>query len=242
MQFSLIIPAYNEQDLIESALDPIADFLGKHFQNSEIIVVDDGSTDNTGVILDRIAQKHTWNVSFKVLQNAENRGKGYSVQKGMLAAGGEVRVFMDADLPFHLDALLKMYELIDDGYDLVIGDRNHAQTRRVDVSPLRIFAGKVYSSFIRLLIKDGITDTQCGLKGFSASSAALIFNRTTIPGFGFDVEVLRIAQKHNLKIMRIPVDMIRNRKESKVHILRDSVRMLFDLARIRHRERKGQYD
>ena len=236
------MPAYNEQDLIKSTLTPIAEFLSANIASSELVVVDDGSKDKTGAILEKFAKDNPENLEIKILRNNGNIGKGYSVRRGMLSAGGGVRAFMDADLPFHLDALTTIFDLISANSDIVIGDRNHAQTRRAAVSPLRILAGKIYSSFIRLLISGGITDTQCGLKGFSASAAEMIFNRTTISGFGFDVEVLRIAQKHDLKIKRIPVVMGTNRTESKVHILRDSVRMFFDLARIWIRERKGLYD
>lgn len=242
MNISLIVPAYNEEALILSTLEPIIRFLSKSYASSEIIVVDDGSTDDTGVILDEYAAGHFKNVSIHVLHNDGNRGKGFSVQRGMLAADGDVCVFMDADLPFELEALKIITDLVTSGAHLVIGDRNHDRTELVKINPIRVLAGRTYGAFVRLLISGGITDTQCGLKGFSAHAARLIFKRTTIPRFGFDVEALRIAQKHKLSIERIPVVMVKNRMESKVHIVSDSLQMLLDLYRIWRNERQGLYD
>jgi len=242
MDLSLIIPAFNEQELITSSLEAMAGYLQDHFGSSEIIVVDDGSTDETWAILNAFSKKDFGSISLKALSNLNNQGKGFSVRRGMLAAQGHIRIFMDADMPFDLQAIGEISTLINSGADIVIGDRNHENTSHATISKMRAIAGRIYSSLIQLVIHGGISDTQCGLKGFSATAADLVFKRTTIEGFGFDVEVLFVAQKHKLEIARIPVIMNENRVESRVQILKDSLKMLLDLGRIRWRGFKGIYD
>ena len=169
-------------------------------------------------------------------------GKGYSVRTGMLASSGDIRVFMDADLPYNLDLLLEIQSRLLNDADVVIGDRNNPQSKLIDIHKLRKIAGRIYSAFVQILIKGGITDTQCGLKGFSAESALVIFSRGRINGFGFDVEVLRIAQKYGLSISKLPVEMINNRADSRVQLFQDSLLMLWNLILIRTNQLFGYYD
>ena len=153
-----------------------------------------------------------------------------------------MRIFIDADLPFRLEVIKEIHKRITDGNDIVIGDRNNLESELMNVHPIRKLAGAVYSAFVQLLVSGGITDTQCGLKGFSAKAAQFIFSRTTINGFGFDVEVLRIGQKHSFSISRLPVRMENNRLDSRVHLVKDSLIMLWNLVVIKRNEIIGLYD
>ena len=242
MSISIIVPAYNEERLIGSTIEAIRQYLVENFYNGEIITINDGSTDHTRAVIETLITSNSTKISLKLLNNEENQGKGYSVRRGMLASSGNVRIFMDADLPFNLDILQDIHTRILSNFDIVIGDRNNPQSILVDVHPIRKVAGKIYSLFVQMVIADGITDTQCGLKGFSAASAQFIFSKTRIDGFGFDVEVLRIAQKHALSITKIPVEMINSRLDSRVQLIKDSLLMFWTLIVIRTNELFGYYD
>jgi dolichyl-phosphate beta-glucosyltransferase len=242
MSISIIVPAYDEECLIGSTIDAIQSYLILNNMDGEITIINDGSTDKTRTIVEGKIASNKTRISLKLINNNENQGKGYSVRKGMLASSGEIRVFMDADLPYNLNLLLEIRSKILNGSDVVIGDRNNPQSKLIDIHPLRKIAGRIYSAFVQLLIKDGITDTQCGLKGFSAESAQIILSRTRINGFGFDVEVLRIAQKHAMTISKVPVEMINNRADSRVQLIQDSLLMLLNLILIRTNELFGYYD
>ena len=242
MNISIIIPAFNEELLIESTVESISEFLEKNFDDSEIIIVNDGSTDNTKSIIENLIAKNNGKINLKLVNSKRNRGKGYSIKQGMIQSTGEVRVFMDADLPFSLVVIKKIFKRIMNGSDIVIGDRNNPKSELVNVHPVRKLAGNVYSVFVRLVVSGGITDTQCGLKGFSDEAARFIFSRTTIDGFGFDVEVLRIGQKKPFSISRLPVRMVNNRLDSRVHLIKDSLLMLWNLVVIKKNEIIGLYD
>ena len=242
MNLSIIIPAFNEELLIESTVESISEFLEKNINDSEIIIVNDGSTDNTKSIIENLIAKNNGKINLKLVNSKRNRGKGYSIKQGMIQSVGEVCIFMDADLPFNPVVIREIFKRIMNGSDIVIGDRNNPQSELVNVHPVRKLAGIVYSVFVRFVVTGGITDTQCGLKGFSDEAARFIFSRTTIDGFGFDVEVLRIGQKKRLSISRLPVRMLNNRLDSRVHLIRDSLLMLWNLVVIKKNEIIGLYD
>lgn len=242
MTISIIIPAYNEELLIESTVGSISEFLVENFNEGEIIIVNDGSTDRTQAVLENLIAKNSGKINLKLINNKQNRGKGYSIKQGILQSVGKVRVFIDADLPFKLVGIREIHKRIMNGDDIVIGDRNNPESELMNVNPIRKLAGTVYSAFVQLLVSGGITDTQCGLKGFSDKAAQFIFSRTTIDGFGFDVEVLRIGQKHSFSISRLPIRMENNRLNSRVHLVKDSLLMLWNLVVIKRNEIIGLYD
>jgi len=235
---SVVVPAYNEQNWIELTLQSLADYLQKEFKTWEILVVDDGSQDETRVICEQLSSQIP-NLTY--LRNEPNAGKGYSVRRGMLAATGAIRFFMDADMPFELDILQTMVKELETEQDVVIGARDLPGSTLIGVPFIRFLAGQIFSLLVRLFAIKGISDTQCGLKGFRAGAAEAIFSRTTINDFGMDVEVLFIAQRLGLRITRIPVRMTGFRGDSRVHLLKDSLNMFFELLLIRWNALRGLY-
>ena len=235
---SVVIPAYNEQNWIELTVQSLADFLGKEFKTWEMIIVDDGSSDNTQEICKQFTQKIK---NLKYLRNTKNSGKGFSVRRGMQAASGEKRFFMDADMPFELDVILTMQHALETECDITVGARDLPGSTLIGVPFIRFLAGQIFSLLVRLFAVKGISDTQCGVKGFRAQAAEAIFSRTTINDFGMDVEVLFIAQHLGYRIQRIPVRMTGFRGDSRVHLLKDSANMFLELLLIRWKALRGLY-
>jgi len=237
-EISVVIPAYNEEHWIELTVRSLADYLPKLTSSWEILVVDDGSEDGTGQLCQQFVQAMD---EFVYLRNQHNSGKGYSVRRGMLAARGKLRFFMDADIPFELDIFQTMRQALDTKNDIVIGARDLPGSTLIGVPFIRFVAGQVFSLLVGLFAVRGISDTQCGLKGFRAAVAEDIFSRTTIDDFGMDVEVLFIAQHLGYRIVRIPVRMTGFRGESRVHLFKDSLNMFFELLLIRWNALRGVY-
>jgi dolichyl-phosphate beta-glucosyltransferase len=235
---SVVVPAYNEQNWIELTLRSLSDYLQQEFKRWEILVVDDGSQDETPQICENLSRQ---NDKMIYLRNEKNSGKGYSVRRGMQTAKGDVRFFMDADMPFELDILPVMVKALETDQDVVIGARDLPGSTLIGVPFIRFVAGQAFSLLVRLFAIKGISDTQCGLKGFRADAAEAIFSRTTINDFGMDVEVLFIAQRLGLNITRIPVHMTGFRGESRVHLIKDSLNMFFELILIRWNALWGRY-
>lgn len=239
---SIIIPAFNEQKLIGVTIENLINYLEEKFPLSEIVLVDDGSTDDTVSIVQEKYQKLKARTLIRICENGENVGKGYSVKKGMLRAHGEIRLFMDADMPFELDVLPQIIQSINQGIPIVVGARDLPGSTLVNVPFLRFIAGQVFSLLVQLFAFKGISDTQCGLKAFRAEAAQKIFSLITLNDFAFDVEALFIARKLGYEIKRVPVRMTGFRGDSRVHIIKDSLMMFVDLLRIRLNNLKGLYN
>jgi len=230
---SLIIPAFNEQNRITKTLREIDEYLRKKQFSYEILVVNDGSRDNTLVVLERLKDKIK---NLKILSYEQNRGKGFAVKFGMENAKGKIRVFTDADNSTSIDHLEKMLPEFERGYDLVIGTRDkrdHPEARQVFPQPKwRIFLGDCFNLLVQAILGLwGFWDTQCGFKGFTEKAVSLIFPKCKIERFAFDPEILILAKKNKLKIKKIPV-LWKNDPESKVK-LKSVFNMLKDLLRIR---------
>jgi len=224
---SLIIPVYNEEERISRTLEKVLDFFQRNNFRYEIVVVDDGSTDNTLAELERFPN------DINVISYQPNRGKGAAVRKGMLSARGEIRVFSDADLSTPIYEIIKLIDKINLGADICIG------SRALDPSLIKLhqpfyreFMGKTFNKFVKALVMKGIDDTQCGFKAFTAKAAELIFSKAKIDGFSFDVEILYLAKKLGLRIEQVPVEWYNDRR-TKVHPIRDSIEMFLELFRIR---------
>jgi dolichyl-phosphate beta-glucosyltransferase len=238
---SIVLPAYNEQELIAHTLDDLSYFLGPRFEHHELIVVDDGSSD------DRARVAAAWRggaqSQLHVLQNGRHQGKGAAARRGVLSSKGEVVVVMDSDLPYELHTLGTFIESLQNGHDLAIGSRVLPGSFVHSVPAVRLVAGKVYSWLIQMVLFRGVADTQCGFKCFTRRAAEAIFPRLTIPGFGFDAEALFVAHKLRFAIELVPVRMAsERRRSSSVRLFRDSMCMFGDLLTIRWNYWRGIYD
>jgi dolichyl-phosphate beta-glucosyltransferase len=236
-ELSVIVPAYNEEDLIAGTLDAIHDFLAARRESFEIVVVDDGSRDRTVQLVEQWGK--TKNV--RLLVNEKNMGKGFSVRRGVEESRGEFLIFIDADLPYELDAIDGFLRALRSGSDLAIGSRVLPGSAVKGVPAARFFAGQVFSWMVQAFLFLGIRDTQCGFKSFKSNAAREIFRRLTISGFGFDVELLYIARKLKYRIQPVAVRMIHHRLGSRVRLVGHSLEMLNDLFVIRSNDLRGKY-
>lgn len=230
IDISVIIPAYNAASIIARSVGTVDEYLGRNFASHEIIVVDDGSDDETPEILRSLAEKVP---ALRVVALPENRGKGRAVRSGMLAASGDVRAFTDADLPYSLKAIKVAAQLIaGGGFDLVVGDRTLPGSNYYsNVSLLRRVVSRTLSFVTRLMLTGEQFDTQCGFKAFRGEVAEALFSLTRVDDFAFDVEILYIALHYNLPIRRIPVRFT-PRGGSSVRLAHDVPRMLRSIVRL----------
>lgn len=235
IRLSLVIPAYNEEQRIGDTLRLAQAYLSRQAYQSEIIVVDDGSQDRTAVLVQTVFP------DVRVISYERNRGKGYAVKTGMLAATGEYRVFCDADGSTRIEEVGKFWPRFEAGADIVIGSRALPESDiQIRQHYLRESMGRMFNVLVKLLLREQFLDTQCGFKGFTAESARLLFPRQRLDRFTFDAELLYIARKHGLRVEETPVIWC-NVPHSRVHLVWDSLRMFADLIRIRLNDFAGKY-
>jgi dolichyl-phosphate beta-glucosyltransferase len=232
MDLTVVIPAFNEEARIVATLASLTSFLSSKRGESEVIVVDDGSRDRTADLAEEALRGWT---NSRVIRFPENRGKGAAVKEGILLSQGDLVLFSDADLSTPIEELGKFLPLAEQGYDVIIGCRALPESDiQIRQAGIRELLGKTFNLFVRLLVMKGICDTQCGFKLFRKEAARKIFPLVRTRGFGFDVEVLYLAQKNGFRIRQVPV-IWRNSPKSEVKIVRSSVAMFADLWRIRRR-------
>lgn len=235
---SIVVPAYNEESRLLSTLERINEYCRAARLDYELIVVNDGSSDRTAAVA------REWkppDCPLSVIDRAQNRGKGFSVREGVRRARGDWILFSDADLSTPIEEMEKFVERLEAGAEVVIGSRNLPGSRLEVRQPWhRRIMGKVFNLLVRVLAVPGVRDSQCGFKAFSRRAAEIIFSRARIDGFSFDVEILYLARKYRLKIEELPVRWI-DSPRSTVDPLRDSLRMLKDIMRIRRDDRRGVY-
>jgi len=234
---SIIIPAYNEEKRLPSTLEQSFHFLGKQSFRSDVIVVENGSTDKTFDIAQKFADQHE---NLRVIHN-EERGKGGAVQRGVLEARGEYVFICDADLSMPVGEISKFLPPALTDFDIAIGSREAPGAVRYNEPYYRHLTGRVFNMLIRFMVLPDLQDTQCGFKCLRARVARDIFPFQTLTGWAFDVELLYIARQHGYRILEIPIDWYFN-ADSKVRVLRDSWRMFIDLLVIRRNARRGLYD
>jgi len=239
MYLSVIVPAYNEEKRLPATLSDIDRYLSKQNYDYEIIVVSDGSTDNTVEIVKNLMAK---NKNLRILDYKENKGKGFGVRQGMLEAKGEFRLFTDADNSTSIDQVEKMWPYFNESYDIVIGSRDVKGAILDPPQPLyRRLLGEIFGLLTNILCGTwGIKDSQCGFKGFTKKSAENIFPKCKIDRFAFDPEILIIGKKLGYKIREMPVHW-KNDPKSKVKF-KSMIKMGLDLLKIRWNLITKKYD
>jgi glycosyltransferase involved in cell wall biosynthesis len=235
--FSVVIPAYNEEKRLPSTLEQLSHFLKNQSFISEIIVVENGSKDRTFEIARQFADGQR---NVHVLRS-EQRGKGLAIQHGVMTASGEYVFMCDADLSMPVEEISKFLPPQLERFDIAIASREAPGSVRYNEPYYRHFTGRVFNRLIRLLVLPRLQDTQCGFKCIRAQVARDIFPYQTLTGWAFDVELLYIARHHGYQIVEIPIDWYFN-ADSKISVMRDSLRMFLDLLRIRRNARRGLYD
>lgn len=235
---SVIIPAYNEEQRIVPTLRRISEYLKDSWMDYEILIVDDGSTDGTARAVMELSDSLP---NVNLLRSERNLGKGGAVKKGVLSSRGEFLLISDADLSTPIEEMEKLLQFIDEGFDIAIGSRGLSTSEiKVRQPWYREGMGKTFNVLVRVLLMDGIKDTQCGFKLFRGDVARKIFEKSRIGGFSFDVEVLFLAGKMGYGIKEVPIRWI-NSPASKVRILKDSVRMFLDILVTRLNWARGAY-
>jgi dolichyl-phosphate beta-glucosyltransferase len=232
---SIVIPAFNEARRLPQTLGRVGQWLGSTTLRTEIVVVDDGSTDGTAE-----AARQAAGEGITLLRHEPNRGKGYAVRRGMLAASGELRLMTDADLSTPIEELPRLMRELDHGADVAIGSRAVAGARiEVRQPAYREAMGRIFNRLVRLLLLPGLKDTQCGFKLFTGRAADEAFGACRLDGFSFDVEALFVARRRGLRIAEVPV-VWRNDEASRVS-LGGGGAAFADLFRIRVWAWRGVY-
>jgi dolichyl-phosphate beta-glucosyltransferase len=238
LRYSIIIPAYNESQRIVPTLARILTYIAEQGWEAELIVVNDGSRDDTAKIVQRYVER---NPAIRLVENPGNRGKGYSVRNGMLNARGELLLFSDADLSSPIEEAPKLFRAIEDGADVAIGSRwlrSELQTAR---QPLhRQLFGRVFNLALRIILGLKFKDTQCGFKAFTRSAAQSIFPLQRIERWGFDPELIFLARKQRLRIVEVPVKWAHD-EGGRINPLRDGLRMFVEVLKIRWNSMAGKY-
>ena len=236
---SIVIPAYNESARIGKALGQVLRVVRERAWQAEVLVVNDGSTDRTAAVVAEFAQLHP---EVRLLNNLENRGKGFSVRHGMLNAVGEIVMFTDADLSAPMEEADRLVDALRQGADIAIGSRWLERNRQTHKQPLyRQFFGRCFNAITRLIMGLPFADTQCGFKAFRRPVAQTIFQLQRIERWGFDPELLFIALKRGFKIKEVPVTWGHDER-SRLSYLKDGIKMLEEIAYIRWEAFAGAYD
>lgn len=235
---SVIIPAYNEESRIGPTLERLIFYLTATSRKFEIIVVDDGSSDNTSSTVKKLGAGLN---GIRLIHYDKNRGKGYAIRKGVLSSQGDLVLISDADLSTPIEEFEKLDVFIKKDFDIAIGSRGLDDSDiKVRQPWYRERMGKTFNAFVQLLIFSGIQDTQCGFKLFKGEVARTLFKRSYIDGFGFDVEILFSAKNAGYSIKEVPVIWF-NSPLSRVRLVADPMKMFLDLIRIRLNWLSGKY-
>ena len=236
--YSIIIPAYNESERITATLESVAAYARQQQWDVEVLVVNDGSRDNTVAVVEQLARAHPF---IRIIENPGNRGKGYSVRNGMLQSRGEILLFSDADLSSPIEEAPKLFEALAAGADVAIGSRWLRAELQSQRQPLmRQIYGRMFNVALRLLLGLNFRDTQCGFKAFRREAAQRIFPLQKIERWGFDPELLFLARKLGFRTVEVPVRWAHS-AGTRLHPLRDGMRMVWEIFRVRWYALTGQY-
>jgi dolichyl-phosphate beta-glucosyltransferase len=237
--YSIVVPCYNESARVGSSLEKIVSYTQTRGWNAEILVVNDGSRDDTPEVVRSIAKRHS---NIRLIENPGNRGKGYSVRNGVLNAVGEVILFTDADLSSPIEESEKLFGALQAGADVALGSRwlrSELQTYRQPV--YRQLLGRMFNLALRLILGLNFKDTQCGFKAFTRDAAQVIFPRQHIDRWGFDPEILYLARKFKLRAVEVPVSWAHDHR-SKINPVLDGAKMFWEMLRIRANDFAGRYE
>lgn len=236
-RLSVIVPSYNEEERLLRTLERLAEYYDAQSYDYDVTVVSDGSKDRTNDIVRDFAATHP---KFSLLDYQPNRGKGYAVRRGMLAATGDLVLFCDADLATPQEETEKLLKAMEAGADVAIGSRPKADSSLEIRQPWhREMLGRIFNRAVQLLAVKGIDDTQCGFKIFTLKAAQDVFKRCKLNGFSFDFEALLVARDLGYKIVEVPIRW-RHQEGSKVVLMRDGPRMLRDLVKLRLKSKKAR--
>ncbi len=241
-EISIVIPAFEEQDRLGESVRKILQYIEAEKLSAELIIVDDGSNDKTAETAETVCAEFP-DAQTKVIRYEKNRGKGFAVKTGLLAAEADIAIFSDADLSTPIGELPKLIEPIKSGeFDLTFGSRALDRSLISTHQPmLREQGGRVMNLIIKTMSGLPFIDTQCGFKAFNMQKFRLLLELMQIDRFGFDIEFLFVANYHNLRLKEIPVRWS-DVEGSKVSVLRDTRRMISELRQIRRNAKKGVYD
>lgn len=236
---SIVVPAYNEEDRLGATLEAIRAFMDGRYPSYEVIVVDDGSRDGTAQVVRQ--RQATW-PQLRLVSYHPNRGKGHAVAEGVKAARGQYCLFSDADLSTPIEELAHLLPaLLEEGYAIAIGSRAVPGARLERRQPwLRETMGRIFNLFVQLLATPGLWDTQCGFKAFPTAVGQELLALQRVERFAFDVEFLFLARRRGYRVKEVPVRW-RDSPQSRVKVLRDAPRMLWDVLRIRWNDALGRY-
>lgn len=239
---TIVIPAYNEEKRLPGTLEKISRFLGEQPYTSEVLVVENGSTDRTSDVVRSFAEKVAEDSPFVLELLHSDQGKGAAVKTGMLVGKGEHLFICDADLSMPIEEISKFLPplLSVDSFDVAIASREIAGAVRHNEPGYRHLMGRVFNLIVRTLIIPGVEDTQCGFKLFTRAAADEIFPYQTISGWGFDPEVLYIANVRKLRVVEVPINWY-YMADSRVSPVRDTIKMLREVFRVRKNGRRGIY-
>ena len=238
-RYSIIVPAYNEAERLGSSLQRMLAYIEESRWSAEIIVVNDGSRDATAGVVKEFAQG---NPIVRLIENPGNRGKGYSVRNGMMSASGQFLLFTDADLSSPIEEAPKLFAAIESGAaDVAIGSRylkSELQTRKQPIH--RRMLGRAFNFALRIILGLSYVDTQCGFKAFNRKAVNTVFPNMKIERWGFDPEILFLAERYGLRVVEVPVSWAHDHR-SKISPIRDGVRMFTELMRVRMNSLSGKY-
>jgi glycosyltransferase involved in cell wall biosynthesis len=238
LTYSLIIPAYNESTRIRPTLDKILQYVDEQNWDADVVVVDDGSRDDTAAIVRDYGRRHS---QVRLVENGRNRGKGFSVRNGMLHAQGDICLLTDADLSSPISESQKLFAAIHEGADIAIGSRwlrAELQTERQPV--YRQLFGRIFNTLLRIVLGLKFKDTQCGFKAFRREAAQQIFPLQKIERWGFDPEILFLARQFGFRVAEVPV-LWAHSAGTRLHPFRDGFFMALEILRIRWNAWTGIY-
>lgn len=238
LTYSFVIPAYNEGVRLRPTLNELLRFAREQKWDFEILVVNDGSSDDTAQIVREYSEMHP---QVLLVENPGNHGKGYSVRNGMMHARGDICLFTDADLSSPMTEAQKLFDAIEHGADIAIGSRWLRTELQTERQPLyRQVFGRVFNLALRLILGLRFADTQCGFKAFRRDAAQRIFPLQKIERWGFDPEILFLAQRAGMRIVEVPV-LWAHSEGTRLHPFRDGLRMFIEVLRIRRNAMTGEY-